>query len=302
MSDYTDKLKWSQELADRVKKDFQPYAVIVGLTTGFDSNVALKLATMFFDVSAAFTCDTTIAAPETLNNCQKVAEDIYKLKYIRKAPTYAGKKNNPDTYFEIVKIHGFPGKTNAVHSWMYRWLKDHTINAIISSIRQRKRNRPIIIISGARKHESVRRFGTSQDITIQGNNIWVNICNEWTNSDVHAFAVDNNLDQYRSPISKSIGISGECFCGCYSKKGELNEIKIASPSTYEKITSIHKWLLENTNNKWDWESGPSKQFTLEKYGQLNMFSPSNMIMCSTCMNNTDSEDIETEEDLSPYCS
>lgn len=287
MNDYSDKLIWSKDLADRIKKDYNPYAVIVGLTTGFDSNVALKLATMFFDVTAAFTCDTTIAALETLKNCEKVAKDVYGLKYICKAPTYNGLKENQNTYFEVVKQHGFPGKTKTAHSWMYRWLKDHTVGSIISSIRQNKRNRPIVIISGARKYESVRRMGTSKDITVQGNNIWVNICNEWTNGEVHAFATDNNLDKYRSPISKSIGISGECFCGCFSSKGELNEVKIASPSTYEKITYIHKWLKENTDKDWDWESGPTDQYIREKYGQINMFTESNMIMCSTCMNNTE---------------
>lgn len=287
MTDYQDKLKWSEELAKQIKKDFEPYAVIVGLTTGFDSNVALKLATMFFDVSAAFTCDTTIAAPETLSNCEYVAKDVYGLKWICKPPPYNGVKENKNTYFEVVKQHGFPGKTKTAHNWMYRWLKDHTVGRIISSIRQNKRNRPIIIISGARKYESVRRMGTSQDVTIQGSNIWVNICNEWTNEEVHSFAEDNNLSEYRSPISKCIGISGECFCGCFAGKNELQEIRLASPSTYEKITYIEKWLKDNTNMGWGYEEGPSKQWTLEKYGQTNMFTQSNMIMCSTCMNNTD---------------
>jgi len=90
MTDYSDKLLWSRELADHIKKDFNPYAVIVGYTSGFDSNVALKLATMFFKVDAAFTCDTTIAAKETLDNCKNVAEYAYKLRYIRKAPPYGG--------------------------------------------------------------------------------------------------------------------------------------------------------------------------------------------------------------------
>ena len=284
MSDYKDKLKWSKELADRVKKDFEPYAVIVGLTTGFDSNVALKLATMLFDVDAAFTCDTTIAAPETLKNCEYVSKDVYDLKWICKAPPYGGDKENSNTYFEVVKKHGFPGKTPSVHSWMYRYLKDHTVGGIISSIRKRKRNRNIVIISGARKHESVRRMGTSKDVTVNGSNIWVNICNEWTNSEVNAFAMDNDLDRLRSPISKSIGVSGECFCGCYAKKGELTELKYASPSTYEKIQNIHKWLKENTDKDWGWESGPSEKYQLEKNGQLNLFTESKMIMCSTCMN------------------
>lgn len=273
-------------MAERVKKEYDPYAVIVGLTTGFDSNVALKLATMFFDVTAAFTCNTSIAAIETLANCERVAKDVYGLKHICKAPPYGGKEQNENAYFEIVKQHGFPGKTQTAHGWMYKWLKDHTVSRIISSIRQRKRGRNIVIISGARRHESVRRMGTSNDITvIGGSNIWVNICNEWTNSEVHAFAADNNLDGLRSPISKTIGISGECFCGCYSQKGELTEIKHASPSTFDKIMYIQKWLNENTNMKWDWESGPSKGFIQEKYGQLNLFSPQ-MLMCSTCMNNT----------------
>ncbi|WP_421809045.1 phosphoadenosine phosphosulfate reductase family protein [Flagellimonas sp.] len=287
MIDYTDKLKWSETLAERIKKDYNPYAVIVGLTTGFDSNVALKLATMFFNVDAAFTCDTTIAAPETLANCERVAKEVYGLKWICKAPPYNGKRENHNTYFEVVKQHGFPGKTKTAHNWMYRWLKDHTVSRIISDIRKKKRNRPIIIVSGARKYESVRRMGTSQDVTVIGNNIWVNICNEWTNSEVHAFAEDNKLSKYRSPISQILGISGECFCGCFSQKGELSEIKFASPSAYEKLSFISKWLSDNTNYYWGWEEGPSKQWTLEKYGQINMFSESNLIMCSTCMNNTD---------------
>lgn len=282
--DYKYKLEWTKELCDRIKKDFKPYAVIVGYTGGFDSNVALKLATMFFKVDAAFTCDTTIAAKETLDNCKNVAEYVYKLRYIRRAPPYAGLEQNHNTYFEIVKKHGFPGKTKTAHNWMYRWLKDHTVNKIISSFRENKRNRPVVIISGSRKYESVRRMGTSQDITIQGNNIWLNICNEWTNSEVNAFATDNKIDRYRSPISKSVGVSGECFCGCFAQKNELKEIKIASPSTYEKIMYIDKWLKNNTNMFWGWEESPPKSFTLEKHGQLPLFSP-DMLMCSTCMNN-----------------
>lgn len=83
-----------------------------------------------------------------------------------------------------------------------------------------------------------------------------------------------------------IGVSGECFCGCFSQPGELQEIKIASPSTYEKIKGIHKWLKDNTDKDWDWENGPTKQYIMEKYGQLPFFTETGMAMCSTCLNNT----------------
>lgn len=288
MNDYEEKLRWSKELADRVKKDYDPYAVIVGLTTGFDSNVALKLATMFLDVTAAFTADTTISAPETLANCERVAKEEYGLRHILRKPNYNGVKEHPNTYFEVVKQHGFPGKTDSVHTWMFRWLKDHAISPIVSSIRKRKHNRNIVIISGARKDESKKRWSTSEDITIRGSNIWVNICNQWSTGEVHAFATDNNLDRFRSPISKAIGMSGDCFCGCYARPGDLIELKIASPSTYEKIMYIWHWLREHTDKDWSWENGPSKQYTLEKYGQKNMFQPlfvPDMLFCSTCMNN-----------------
>jgi 3'-phosphoadenosine 5'-phosphosulfate sulfotransferase (PAPS reductase)/FAD synthetase len=281
---YEDKLKWSKELADRIKKDFNPYAVIVGYTGGTDSNIALKLATMFFNVDAAFTCNTTISAIETLQNCERVAKEVYNLKYISRMPPYGGLQENPNTYFELVKQHGFPGQTKTAHNWMYRYLKDHTVQKIVSSFRQRKRNRPIVIISGARRHESVRRMGTSQDITVIGNTIWVNIANDWTNQDCSDFASDYNIDELRSPISKGMGISGECFCGSHaSGKGELNEIKFWSPSTFDLIDKIstHLKLL---GFEWEWFQSPPKNRKIERAGQQNMFSPQ-MLMCSTCMNN-----------------
>lgn len=194
--DYSDKLNWSKELADRVKKDYNPYAIIVGLTTGFDSIVALELSNRFFDLDAVFTCNTTISAPETLKQCEYVAKNVYGLNHICKTPPYNGKEEHSEVYFELVKQHGFPGKTKTAHSWMYRYLKDHTVSKILSSIRNKKRNRPIVVISGARKWESVRRFSTSKDISRNGNNIWVNICNEWSDSEVSAFAEENGLKSY----------------------------------------------------------------------------------------------------------
>jgi hypothetical protein len=288
---YEEKLRWSAELADRVKKDFDPYATIVAYTSGGDSNVALKLATMFFNVDAAFTCDTTIGAIETMMNCEKVATRHYGLKYISEAPRYGGISDNKNTYFEVVKRNGFPGKTSTAHSWMYKWLKAHTIEHICSLFRQRKRNRKIIIICGARRHESVRRMGTSQDITIMDSNVFVNICNDWTDSEMYAFSDDFNLQNLRSPISIGMGISGECFCGSYSSKGELNEIKYHSPSTFKKIMDITKFLNEETQFLWDWESGPVTQRDAKKAekqklkeSQITLFNP-NMLFCSTCMNN-----------------
>lgn len=287
---YQDKIQWSRDLAERVTKDFKPYAVLVGYTSGGDSNVALKLATMFFKVDAAFTCDTTISAIETIRNCHDVVRNHYELPWICQAPRYNGISNNHDTYFEVVKRHGFPGKTTTAHRWMYKWLKDHTIQNIVAQFRKRRHNRPVVIISGARRHESVRRMGTSEDITVYRNNIWVNICNDWTDQDTYEFSRDYDLDRFRSPISKAIGISGECFCGCFAQKNELFEVKAASPSTYEKIQWITKWLRENTNMLWDWESGPPTKREIAKSkrdaGQIKLFSPQ-MLFCSTCMNNTE---------------
>lgn len=278
-----DRIKWSKDLIDKAILEHRPYAIIVGLTTGGDSLVAFHVAKMLCTVDACFTCDTTIAAHETIKNCQDVCEK-YKTKWICKAPPYGGLQENNNTYFELVRQHGFPGKTKTTHNWMYRYLKDHTVAKIVSSFKQGKR-RPIIIISGARKHESVRRFGTSKDITVNKGTIWVNILNEWTDSDMQEFKTDNRIDDERSPISKIMGISGECFCGCFAQKNELMELKCASRDTYNKIVGIQKWLTENTKMKWGWEDSPPASWIQEQKGQLNMFSPE-MLFCSTCMNNS----------------
>lgn len=288
MQDYTDKLLWSKELAERIKRDYNPYAVLVGFTSGGDSNVALKLATMFFKVDAAFTCNTTIAAIETLQNCEKVVTETYGLKHICRMPPYDGLKQDPDTYFKLCKRHGFPGPTETSHKHTYWWLKDHTVSAIVSIFRQKKRNRTIVIVCGARKYESVRRMGNSKDINIVGNTIWVNICNEWTDSETHAFSVDNKIDALRSPVSQIMGMSGECFCGCFAPKGELGELKFASPTTHEKIQFIKKWLWENSKHLWGWGERKPKNIKQEAMGQFNMFSPQ-MMFCSTCMNNSEPE-------------
>lgn len=96
---YENKLRWSKELSERVIKEYNPYAIIVGYTSGKDSNVALKLATMFFKVDAAFTCDTTISAIETLTHCQKIIKEHYRIKHICRKPNYNGIVENSDTYF-----------------------------------------------------------------------------------------------------------------------------------------------------------------------------------------------------------
>lgn len=280
---YQEKLLWSEELARKVKLDFNPWAVLVGFTAGADSNIALKLASMFFPVTAVFTCNTTIASLDTLSSCESAARN-YGHNYICRCPPYNGLAECNDTYEQLIKRHGFPGQTKTAHNWMYWYLKDHTVSRIVSSYRRRVRNRVVVIISGARQDESIRRMGTTQDITVKGSTVWVNLCNRWTASECHAFEAEYNLSSYRSHCSRTIGISGECWCGAFAPKGQLNELRFAAPDVYEKLSRLRSWLIANTQFNWDWDEGPPKKRDMLKPPSPT-FSP-NALMCSTCINNS----------------
>lgn len=279
---YQEKLRWSRELAAKVVRDFDPWAVLVGFTSGGDSNIALKLASMFLPVTAVFTCNTTIASRETLQKCEEVANS-YRLPYICRCPPYNGWKEHPHVYTELVKKHGFPGQTKTAHNWMYWYLKDHTISRIISQYRRRKKQRVVLIVSGARSDESVRRMSTTQDVTIKGSTVWLNICNAWTASECATFEATYDLKKNRSKCSTIMGISGECWCGSFAPQGQLEELRFVSPDTYYQIVEIRKWLLTNTSFYWNWDEGPPKRKSSSIV--LPALCSPGLIMCSTCINN-----------------
>src|SRR5690606_14248069 len=89
-----------------------------------------------------------------------------------------------DTYVEYVMRKGFFGTGSQAHAFSYNLLKYNHFKRVVShNIRKGRRNFPILFINGARRNESERRKKTmANPIKAQGNDIWVNIINEYDKS------------------------------------------------------------------------------------------------------------------------
>jgi len=62
----------------------------------------------------------------------------------------------------------------------------------------------------------------------------------------------------QNPVSEILGMSGECLCGAYAHKGELDLIKMVCPETHKRIIMLEKKVRE-AGHDWRWEDKPPKK-------------------------------------------
>jgi 3'-phosphoadenosine 5'-phosphosulfate sulfotransferase (PAPS reductase)/FAD synthetase len=108
-----------------------------------------------------------------------------------------------------------------------------------------------LLVTGARKYESVRRMGHTVEIRVGdaksvGSNkpdplshrrVWVNPCFDWTVDEQREFMDSFRLD--RNPVKESpLGKSGECFCGCFNSPQDLEVVRVVCPDVAEKIDRL----------------------------------------------------------------
>ena len=84
--------------------------------------------------------------------------------------------------------------------------------------------------------------------------MWINPFYYKTRSWFSKYIKKHSLQQ--NPVSEILGMSGECLCGAYAHKGELDLIKIVCPETYERIVSLEK-EVRKAGHKFGWEDNPS---------------------------------------------
>ncbi|WP_338761942.1 phosphoadenosine phosphosulfate reductase family protein [Bernardetia sp. ABR2-2B] len=261
--------------------DIQKY---VWLFSGGDDSLACGKVCMEFlpKIDYAIFCDTGTCIPQTkqfvMDTCEKM--DI---------PLLIGTTTEKDDYQNYVLKFGFPGRNHKQHTVMYRMLKDHSLRRCISKIRNRKRNYKIALLTGARYDESTRRMGTVKKIDARGSDIWINPIQDWSKSDIHNYFQKNNIE--RSVVAQTIGRSGECNCGVFGNKEELDEINLISPEFVNQMRELEQKVKAN-GFCWGWGENPPKNWAQVSQGQMSFegmksdWEDQQLFMCSTCMNNT----------------
>lgn len=115
--------------------------------------------------------------------------------------------------------NGFPG--SAAHLFSYAWLKERALDAFVSMYKNGRNDR-VMLLTGVRAEESIRRMGTCVDVERDGGKVWVAPLIDYTARDMQEHRTFYSVPM--SPASTEIHISGECLCGAFGQPSEIDLI------------------------------------------------------------------------------
>lgn len=264
-------IEQARSIFDQAVKEHDPVAVFLLTSGGNDSIVPLHLFRDHPKVTAAVHLDTGIRVPEVEDHVRAVCESfgLPLLVYRATENTKATGEPDPQVYSEIVKQHGFPGPPQ--HRIMYAKLKERSIRRLVRDYKTDLKDR-IMLVTGVRRSESRRRMGNVEEVQRDGAQLWVAPVTHWGDDAMEVYR--KHYDLPRSPVSKALGMSGECLCGAFAKEGELALIEKHFPHVAEHIRAIEA----ESQCPWGWEGRPSRK--------LHAGSPKDdgfMPLCTSCV-------------------
>lgn len=149
---------------------------------------------------------------------------------------------------------GFPGPGGDSHRVMYRRLKDEPLQRYRRSlVGLFGRRRKVLYIAGMRWAESDPRFRNASEIDPDGAIIWVSPIVHWTDAHMreyrarHRCHLDHEHALHRmctpdalplNEVTEHLHMSGDCTCGCFARKGELDEITMFYPEHAARIRAL----------------------------------------------------------------
>lgn len=96
----------------------------------------------------------------------------------------------------------------------------------------------VLLVTGIRRHKSRRRMGDVVPIQKDGSRVWAAPLLHWTHDDKYAYLERRRLD--RNEVVERLCMSGECLCGAFARKGELDEIAFWYPAAAARIRALEE--------------------------------------------------------------
>lgn len=258
-----DKLAEAEAVAREAIARYRPSHVFVLFSGGHDSLSITHFAVERWPHIPVVHLNTGIGLPETQQFVRETAarQCWQLLEY-----------QTPIRYEDIVFKEGFPGPPR--HNVMYALLKERSLRQLIRTHKQHRADR-IMLISGVRQQESLRRMRHLKPLQQEGAKLWVAPFWQLSKLEVNEYLRSHKLA--RSPVVDLIHKSGECLCGAFAKKGELKELSLWFPDTATYIRELEQRVMA-AGFPWGWEERPPKQYLLEQHGQGRLFTP----LCASC--------------------
>jgi 3'-phosphoadenosine 5'-phosphosulfate sulfotransferase (PAPS reductase)/FAD synthetase len=245
---------------------------------GNDSMTAAEVTkALNIPVDFVIHCRTGTGIPDTTEYVRSMAE-----KYGAYIEESAG-----DKYEKYVLRKGFFGRGRIAHTYAYHLLKSQQFRKAISRhIRQRKRNRTVLLLNGVRVDESEnRKYNLPDTINIDPsskNNIWVNIIHHWTKQDCTDFL--DSCAIKRNPVMQKLCRSGECMCGTMQEPAARVEASYYYPEWGAWLDELESRVIQDF--PWRWGEDIPRGWIQEQNGQLQLF-PDFQPACQSCLVGTD---------------
>lgn len=264
---------------DKAIAEHEPIAVFGLFSGGHDSFCSTYIASLHPAFTGAVHINTGTGIAETRNyvrrTCEKRNWPLFEYKAIEN--TKADGTPDPQIYADIVRKHGFPGAFS--HRMMYSKLKERSLRRLErdfgASARGKKKKR-VMLVSGCRTQESTRRMANTEEVQIDGRRIWVAPIHDWSKLDTSITL--ELVEQPRNIIVDLIHKSGECLCGAFAKKGEMEELNLwpQTRPAYRALKKLEKEIVPKFG--WGWEEKPPKKADPNQGGLFS--SP----LCWSCTN------------------
>jgi 3'-phosphoadenosine 5'-phosphosulfate sulfotransferase (PAPS reductase)/FAD synthetase len=235
------KIRDAHLVLDRAIEEYDPVAVC-GLTSGGnDSTVLLHVMRPF--LTHAVHINTETGVPQTTEYVRRMTRDLgleliertppegrgYRDLVLGRVPGYAG---------------GFPGPK--MHPAMYQKLKEAALRRVRAELLEgHARDARVIFVTGVRQDESARRFRNTNatgEVFREGRLVWVSPIKDFTNSDMSEYRRRYSVP--RNEVSDHLHMSGECLCGAYAKRDEIEQIEFFFPEVAQRLRHLEHEVKE----------------------------------------------------------
>lgn len=158
------------------------------------------------------------------------------------------------TYRELVLDRGFPGPGQ--HWKMYQRLKLRALEQAQREVVTHPWRQRVVFLAGRRRAESARRNARSiPEYERRRSNIWVSPLVHWTSLDMNTYRL-RFPDCPRNPVSDALHMSGECLCGSFAKRDELDEVGFWYPEVRAQVEALEREAdaagVPPPRNRWGW--------------------------------------------------
>jgi len=238
------------QIVSKAIEMYDPIAIYVGFSGGNDSRLVAHWMMNNVPGCKPFHANTGIGIERTRifvrETCASYGWDLREIH---------AERDCGQSYDDLCIKYGFPGPDG--HQMMYSRLKERAVRMLVREAKQgHHRHAKVLIASGIRHDESIIRMGyAGREINKVGAQVWINPMYWFSKEERDEYNVNSGMPE--NPVTKELGMSGECGCGAFAHPGELERWRAVDPSFGARIDALQQKVLDK-GYSWSWEGRPPK--------------------------------------------